>query len=460
MGPSDRRGRLAALREKLRIQLWLLPCIGTVLAVGLGLGLTRLDTRTGYTHPSWLTSYLFGGGASAARTVLSAIASSLITVTSLTFSLTVVTLQLASSQFSPRLLRTFSRDRFVQLTLTLCLATFTYALTVLRTIRSSDEGGQDLVPQLAVTTGFVLALASVLALVLFLGHLAREIRVETLLRQVHRETSKTVRRLLPQRASAPRASAFQPPPANAMPLPAGSSGFVLSIDADAVLAAAVEADAIVLIDCCPGTSVVAGTPMGAAWPRTVDTFAPDAGLRLARQVATAVRTGPERTSARDVTYGLWQLNDVAVKALSPGINDPITAVHALGHASAVLCELADRELGARLLRDQGDSDQGEVVRVVLRQPDLADLLAMTLLQPLHYGAHDPIVLAQMFCLLRDLAWCAPPDQHPAITDQLRTLRAEAAGQRFGPRQRARFELLSDQVEQALAGRWTPAPALL
>ncbi|MDF2705042.1 MAG: hypothetical protein K0R62_694 [Nonomuraea muscovyensis] len=451
MGPSDLGGRLIVLRDTLRTQLWLLPSVGVGLALGLGVGLPQLDARLGRDLPPWMTGYLFGGGASAARTVLGAIAGSLITVTSLTFSMTLVTLQLASSQFSPRLLRTFARDRFVQATLALFLATFIYALTVLRTIRSAGESREVFVPQIAVTTGFVLALVSVLALVLFLAHLARELRAETTLLRVHGEANETIRRVLPPRRFESVDVRPVSPPPEAVPLPAGASGFVLRMDESSLLSAAVEADVVLLIDCCPGSLLVAGTPMGAGWPRAATSFDADIELRLTRQVARAIRTGPERTAAHDVTYGLRQLIDVAVKALSPGINDPTTAVHALGHVSVLLCDLAGRQLGPRPLRDE----RGRV-RVMLYQPNLADLLTMTLAQPLHYGAHDSAVLAQMFFLLRDLAWCATSDQRPAIAHQLEVLRAEAAGRQFGSREMARFDTLSKQVEQALAGRWAPA----
>ncbi len=141
----------------------------------------------------WADTVLFGGDAGSASTVLDAVASSLITVTSLTFSLTVVTLQLASSQFSPRLLRTFTQDLFVQSTLALFLATFAYSLTVLRSVRSGDDGQEPFVPRISVTTSYVLAMVSVIALVLFLAHLARQIRVETMLHQVRRDASGTLR---------------------------------------------------------------------------------------------------------------------------------------------------------------------------------------------------------------------------------------------------------------------------
>ncbi|MEV4477378.1 DUF2254 domain-containing protein [Nonomuraea sp. NPDC049504] len=449
MRPSDLRGRLSVLRDTLRTQLWLSPAIGVALALALGVGLTQLGAETGDELPAWLTAYLFGGGASAARTVLEIIAGSLITVTSLTFSMTVVTLQLASSQFSPRLLRTFSSDRFVQLTLAVCLATFTYALTVLRTIRSRQEG-EEFVPQLAVTVGFVLALASVLALVLFLAHLARKVRVETLLRQVHREAKGTIRRVLPERAPVGAGFVFEPPPSEALCLPAGASGFVLSLDEERLVAAAAEADVVLFMECCPGSMVVSGTPLGAGWSRADTVLDAGARSRLVSAVAAAVRTGPERTAAHDVTYGVRQLVDVVVKALSPGINDPTTAVHALGHLSAVLCELAGRELGLHPLCDRRGT-----VRVVLCRPDFADVLGEALVQPTHYGAHDPLVLTQLFRLLRDLAWCTSTSRHVAIADRLRALQAEAARQRFGPGERARLTALAEQIERALAGRFVP-----
>lgn len=319
----------AARRESLRTQLWPLPTLAVVLAFGLGVGIPRLDVQVADALPLTLKAYLFGGGAGAARTVLDAIASSLITMTSLTFSLTVVTLQLASGQFSPRLLRTFTRGRVVHVTLGLFLATFTYALTVLRTVRTSTSDQSQFVPQVSVTVAFVLALASVLGPVLFLAHLAREIRVETMLRNVHEEASETLRRVLPELdPTADGCAALPVPPRSAVPLPAGSSGFLTRINEQALLAAAVDADAVVLLDRIPGDSVIAGTPVGAAWPRDAGSFDPDTWSRLGERVAKAICTGFERTAAQDVSYGLRQLTDVVIRALSPGINDPTTAVHA------------------------------------------------------------------------------------------------------------------------------------
>ncbi|MBV7697841.1 DUF2254 domain-containing protein [Streptomyces sp. TRM70350] len=444
------------MRDTLRVQLWPLPTLGVLLAVVAGVGLPRLDERIGRNMPSWLQDYLFGGSADAARSVLTAIAGSLVTVTALTFSLTVLTLQLASSQFSPRLLRTFTADRYVQTTLALFLTTFTYALTVLRTVRTDEDRQTEFVPHVSVTVAFVLTLASVLGLVLFLSHLAREIRIETMMNSVHSAADRTLHRILAEkqdRADGDPAAGSPPaappePPANALTLTVGSSGFLTFVDEEALLKAAVEADALVLIDRCPGSSLIAGTPMGAVWPRTGEPFSPGTPTRLAEGVRDAVRTGGERTDLQDIAFGLRQLTDIAAKALSPGINDPTTAIHALSHSSALLCELAHRDLGPRLLRD--DHQQ---VRVVLRRPDLQDLLDLAVEQPLRYGAAEPAVLTRITMLLRELAWSSTPDQHPPITAALTRLRSTIDAQDLHATEHFRLTKLTERVDEALAGRW-------
>lgn len=438
------------MRDTLRAQLWPLPTLGVVLAVAAGVGLPRLDARIQHDIPFWLKDYLFGGGADAARTVLEAIAGSLISVTALTFSLTVVTLQLASSQFSPRLLRTFTADRYVQTTLALFLATFAYALTVLRTVRTGDDGQVMFVPQLSVTVAFLLTLASVFGLVLFLSHLSREIRVETMMQSVHSAADGTIHRVLAERAPATGGPGVPTePPADALPLPVRKPGFLTAVDEEALLEAAVEAGAVLLIDRLPGSSLIAGTPLGAAWPLTGEPFSPEIRTVLVRKAAEAVSTGAERTEAQDVAFGLRQLTDIAAKALSPGINDPTTAVHALSHSSALLCELAGRGLGPRVLHD----DQHRV-RVVLRRPDLADLLDLAVAQPLRYGAAEPLVLNRVAMLLRELAWNSAPDRHPPIVAVLGRLRSSAAAQDFHATEHTRLTELVQQAEEALAGRWT------
>ncbi|WP_380156105.1 DUF2254 domain-containing protein [Kineococcus sp. R86509] len=493
--------RLRAAVTAARTSLWPVPVACVMLGLLAGIFLPRLDRLADDHVPAWISDLLFSGGPGAARTILDAISSSLITVTSLTFSLTVVTLQLASSQFSPRLLRTFTRDRFVHVTLGIFLATFTYALTVERTVRSADEEGAAFVPQFSVTVAFVLTIASVIALVLFLAHLAGEIRVETMLRTVHEDASDTARAVLDgPRPRGPVATGLTGdpaadlhPPRSAVPLLARRSGFLVRVDEDAVLAAAVRADVLVVVEPLPGASVVAGTPIAWVWPAGSGTVVGQEVLsELEEAVADAVVIGPERTEAQDVAFGLRQLSDVATKALSPGINDPTTAVHALGHSSALLCELVGRPLGPKGLYDgedgngngngngddDGDSDSEggrnpRGLRVLVARPSISGLLDLAVAQPRRYGAADPSVLAALYELLRALAWCARADTPQAaeavtaVGNQLARLDATAAAAaRDGDHDESEAAALraqGEQVRRALQGVWrsttteNPAP---
>jgi uncharacterized membrane protein len=191
--------------------------------------------------------------------------------------------------------------------------------------------------------------------------------------------------------------------------------------------------------------------MAWVWPRQGQSFDAQQRAQLVDCVRDAVSVGFERTSTQDIGFGLRQLTDVANKALSPGINDPTTAVHALGHSAALLCEIADRAFGSRVLRDDDD----DITRVVLRRPDLADLLDLAISQPRRYGAGDPTVLAQICVLLRQLAWSAPPDQGDVILAQLARLDATAAAQDFDATEQARLAACASLVRCAVQRRWPP-----
>ena len=185
-----------------------------------------------------------------------------------------------------------------------------------------------------------------------------------------------------------------------------------------------------------------GVPIGKAW----SAHAPlddEAVERLRCAVGRAIRTGYERTAAQDVGYGLRQLSDVANKALSPGINDPTTAIHALGHISALLCQLASRDLSPRLLHDGDDR-----VRVVLNRPDLADLLDLAITQPRHYGSSDPQVMMRLFRLLEELAYHV--DDATPVRAQRDRLRATVAQSDFDSTETAQLQQAAERVEHAMS----------
>ena len=427
--------------------LWPWPVVAAAAAVGLGVGLPALDgvlEEPGGDHP---LTFVFGGGPSAARDLLAAIAGSLISVTGLTFSFTVVALQLSSSQHSPRLLQTFVTDRVVQATLAQLIATFVYALTVLRTVRAEDatSGDSAFVPRLSVTVGFVLTLVSVIALVLFLGHLARSLRVETMLRDVHDEAGDTYDKELPAADAGPTAAILLPDGAPTH-VPAASSGFVVDVDEDAIVRAAAAADATVVLAPRIGDSVVVGTPLAYVWQRhrtsTVDLQDVD------RAVQRGVHLNFERSPSRDVAYSLRKIVDISVRALSPGTNDPTTAVHAMSHVSSLLGELVTRPPRTMALRD------GEgTMRLVVPAWDVRELVQVGLEEPVQFAAGQPAVLRRIAALLRELAWRAPrgpldDDLHGYLRRVTRLARDSASVSRT---ETDRWER---EFRDAVAGRWS------
>ncbi|MDQ2755116.1 MAG: DUF2254 domain-containing protein [Actinomycetota bacterium] len=446
--------RLAMLSDAVRSRLWPLPVLAIVLALVLGVVLPFVDTHldsvvTG--QPGAIQDVLFGGDADAARTVLSAVASSLITVTSLTFSLTVVTLQLASSQFSPRLLRTFTGDLFVQGTLGVFLATFTYSLVVLRRVRTANSAYAEFVPRLSVSFSFVLGVASVVMLVLFLAHLTGQIRPETMLREVHSDAQSVMDGIRRRQGSdeAPRRVPVDQLPAvppGAHRLLAPQSGFITSIDTRALLRRCTEVDLVCMVERPIGRSVVEATPIGWVWasaapaPSDLDELAADL-------VSKSVQTGHERTAVDDLGYGLRQLTDVAAKALSPGINDPTTAVHTLGHISALLCDLSGLDLDPVVA-----SDDDGTLRVVLHQESFSRLVDGALTQLRRYGAGDPQVMSRLAQLLDELAYRCPSGRRDVVRGQVERLRATVAAQDFDDTELAQLERALAAADSTLGGR--------
>ncbi len=414
--------------------------VGVLIAIGMGIALPALDEQLeGEDGRSPLT-FAFGGGASAARDVLAAIAGSLISVTGLVFSLTVVALQLSSSQYSPRVLQTFVTDRAVQLTLGQLVLTFVYALTVLRTVRTEDGGttATAFVPRLSITVGYLLTLGAVVALLLFLGHLTRSLRVETMLRDVHDEAMRTYDEEL---GTEPAAPAPTRPAGSAVQLAVGSSGFLVDLDDEAIAGVAADCDAVVLLDPRIGDSVVAGVPVAHVWAPAGADLDP---LRTALE--DHLYLAYERTADRDISYSLRKIVDIVARALSPGTNDPTTAVHGLGHVSALLGDLAHRPLGPSVIRD---ADGG--VRLVVPRWTLPALVQLGMEEPLQYAEGSPAVLRRLAAVLRELAW-----RTPQLDDCLRDWadRLTVVAGRTADLDHAEVRRWRAEVEEALAERWT------
>lgn len=391
-------GRVRAAIRSLMQRFWALPLLFAVGATALALALTALDESL---ETALRVPFLFAGGPEGARSLLSAIITSMISFTGLVFSITIVVLQLTSSQFSPRILSSFLRDRFNQVALGVFVATFVYALVVIRGVRGTAQV-DPFVPQISVTIAFFLVLVSVLVFLAYIHHIAQSIRAAAIMAAIAADTRALLEKRLPADAT----------PEPALPLPAGPSrtiatnrpGVVKWID-DAALAKAAEREGVTVeLLRSIGEFVAAGMPLARVHGATPF----DDG-----RVHAAVHVGRERSLDQDVGFGLRQLVDIAERALSPGTNDPTTAVQAVDQLHDLLRRLATRVLLPR----QRTTTDGRLA-VSVPQPEFSDYLALAFDEIAHWGKDSPRVQRRVQVALRDLQDAARPEHRPAVTEAI------------------------------------------
>lgn len=380
--PLHRGLEVRWLWSKLVDSFWVLPLVCAGVAAALALGLSTVDESLD-TSVRW--PLLFAGGPEGARSLLAAIITSMISFTGLVFSITIVVLQLTSSQFSPRVLRTFLRDRFNQLTLGIFVATFVYALVVLRAVRGTSQV-DPFVPQLAVTVAFGFVLASVAVFLAYINHIAQSIRAATIISRIAAETRELLERRHPKDGA--EVVAGVPRGGEVRRVAAAEPGVIQRVDVEALGRVAAQHNVTVQLLRAVGEFVPAGAPL-------LDVYG--SGQPEARQLLRAVLLGRERSMDEDVGFGLRQLVDIAERALSPGVNDPTTAVQVLDQLHDLLRRMATR----RLVPRQGTGEDGRVL-VDVPQPAFGQYLGLAVDEIAHWGRDDQRVRRRVGVLLRDL----------------------------------------------------------
>jgi uncharacterized membrane protein len=360
--------RLLILWEKVRTSYWFVPGLMAAGAIGLSLAAVWID---GLLPPEALEGSvgIYAGGPEGARAVLSTIAGSTITVAGVLFSITVVTLSLASSQFGPRLLRNFMADTTNQVVLGAFVGTFLYCLLVLRTVRGPQ--GQPRVPDIAVTLGVVLAVINLGMLIYFIHHVSVSIQAMTVIYGVRNELNRAIRHLFPEKIgegepqpTPPRHPVLPDFESQGRPVLARSSRYVQGIDGDTLLGLAREKDLVIRLEHRPGDFVVEGAVLARAWPadRTDD--------ETAGAIHQAFVLGSERTATQDLEYSVGQLVEIAVRALSPGVNDPFTAIACLDRLGEGLAQVAQRVLPSPYRYDK--EGRLRILAPILSFADIAD----------------------------------------------------------------------------------------
>jgi uncharacterized membrane protein len=389
--------RLRELLLAVRESFWLLPGIALVLSVLLGIAMVEVGADNVDLELAARWPRLFGAGAEGTRGTLAAIAGSMITVAGVVFSVTIVALSLAADAYSPRVLRTFMRDRPTQVALGVFVGIFAYCLVVLRTVRASGDDGPGFVPALAVLGALILALLGVCMLVYFIHHAAVAIQVSTILQRVAHETRRAIERLFPDQLGEGEEQAHDEASAERAwrAVPALRSGYIVEVDAGGLLAFARRRGAVVRMELGVGEFAIESLPLASLAGPPGDPAADAAALDALYTL------GAERSVEQDAAFGLQQIVDIATRALSPGINNPSTAAMCADHLSALLVLLARRRIPSRRRREAGELQAG-ALRVIAKGPTFESLVALTFDPLVHYAQGNPPALASLARAARSL----------------------------------------------------------
>ncbi len=330
-------------RDALRTTLWLVP-VALVVAAVAAFAVTYLLDRTVFEGGSHLP--LWHGNADAARLVLTSIAAAVITVTGVVFSVVIVALTLASQQFGPRMLRNFIRDLGTQLTLGVFVATFVYSLLALGSI--SSGGNQDFVPHLSITIALVLLLADLGVLIYFIHHVAVSIQLNEVVASIGRDLAQAMDEwLTPLQGEILQHDMLdvirRDLGAGAV-VQAARTGYLQAISHSRLVELASEFDAVIVLLHRPGHFLVDGRPLARVYPAS-------AAPGVLRSLDRSHITGPHRTLTQDPVFAIDQLVEIAIRALSPAVNDTFTAITCIDWLTAGLCRLSGLTYRARVFRD-------------------------------------------------------------------------------------------------------------
>ncbi len=396
---------------RVQASYWFTPMLMVLAAFGLSFLMVRLDAAVG---PDWLTQFgwLYANQPEGARLLLSTVAGSMITVAGVTFSMTLLTVSHASSQIGPRLLSGFMRDRGNQITLGAFVSTFIYCLLVLRTVRAGSGEHGDLsafVPHLAIVTALILALVSVIVLIYFIHHVPQSINMSNVINRVGHEMLHRIANLYPESLGDEVADETPPLPQDFQDNGAeicleGDGGYLRVLDGDGLLKAACEADLILETKISPGEFAYHGTVLVRAYP---------AG-HVTEQVKEDIRSvfswGSERTPERDVLFLVDQLNEVAGKALSPGVNDPFSALSCMDQFERGIADLSRRSLPSPYRYDETTR-----LRVIAQPVGYGEFVDRILVPLRQFIAGD--ALASVYCL-RMIKRVARARPNPEIRSRL------------------------------------------
>lgn len=400
--------------EYVRNSLWIVPALFVVLAIVLGVAIPTVDQHTKITIG-------ISFGSDAARGVLGAIAGGMITFTGFVFSILLLAVQFGSSQFSPRMLRRFLRDPTTKVALGMFMATFVYALVVLRIVGTGAN--KNFVPSNSISLALLLLLLSMLMFLRLISRTTQGLRVAAVLQELGRDARKMIDAMYPDPVGTSDQDHIEEPTPEGhvqMVSHAYGPGILQSVDIKGLVEVATRSGVVIRLMPRLGDLIDEGAPI----------FEVYGGGDLVDEhwLQSALAIGDERTMRQDPAFAFRLLADISARALSPGVNDPTTATQALDQIELLLRRLGRRRLALGSCRDQ----QG-VVRFWYRAPSWEDYLTLALDETRHYGEGSVQIMRRLRALLEDLRDAVPEFRRPPIDVQLDLVDA-ASGRAFADQQ--------------------------
>ncbi|TVV77353.1 DUF2254 domain-containing protein [Sphingomonas solaris] len=450
------KGRLLKFGDDLRQSYWFLPTIMAFAAVLLAGGMIWLDS---YEGSAWMDQFawLYASRPSGARQVLSSIGGSMITVAGTVFSVTIAAVVYASGQYGPRLLSNFMSDRGNQVTLGTFIATFLYCLIVLRTVRSPEEsGGVGFVPNMALLIGVLLAVCSIAVLIFFIHHVPSKIHINSVIEDVGDRLLKEIDHRFPSFIGTAPGEGDAPGDLARIPatfrddatsadaeqrqlVKAKRTGYVQIVDDDVLMEQARRRDLVLRLQYQPGDFVHAGRALVEAWPpgRCDDD--------LAREIRSAFSVGARRSALQDLRFLVDELVEIAARALSPGVNDPFTAITCLDWLSAAVSTLAKRRLPSRLRLDEDGA-----LRVIAHPITFESIVDRSFGALVQYCATDMLAALRFIRALGEVSLdCDEPNRVATLGRYLDHLEALAVGKLDGFN-RSRVQERAGELRRALS----------
>jgi uncharacterized membrane protein len=374
--------------EKLNSSFWFIPLLILLFAMSAAIYFLHLDSVNDF-DPEGVWSYFYAGSADSARSILSTIAGAMIGVAGTTFSITIVALTLASSQFGSRLLRNFMYDKVNQIVLGTYIATFVYCLMVLNAVRHSEL--ESFVPKISVMAAILAAILNIILLILFFHHIAISIQSDKVISDISEAMSGNMKKLFPspvgkevEEKAAPSVEQLRKKFLYRHEVLCTSSGYLQSMDLDYLLKVSRDSDAMAYLPHRPGSYLVEDTMLMEVFSHQ------QLDERIEELCQSAYITGKVRTSLQDVEFSIHQIVEIAGRALSPGVNDPYTAITCIDNLSSILCYLS---LAA--FPSAGRYDEEGVLRLLTSPLTFEGMLDAAYHQIRQYAANNPAVLIRL-----------------------------------------------------------------